>query len=224
MAESVFVRTRRLLTARIEDTLDAMEQANSGRTMREAIREVDRTIDDVRADREAAIARRNHAGSQQHMIATKIEELTEMARFALSKSREDLAEGALSRQLDLERQIAELDQVQQHARDEEEQLDESLAALRARKRQMEDALMAFTIAQKEAAPGGSVRLKRTRDVERRVERAGAAFDRALTGAGGVGLTQSKVEDIDQVAEIDSLRKSATVAERLAALKQANPTG
>ncbi len=224
MAESVFLRTRRLLTARIEDTLDAMEQANSGRTMREAIREVDRTIDDVRADREAAIARRNNAGSQQHVIATKIEELTEMARFALSKSREDLAEGALSRQLDLERQIAELDQVQQHARDEEEQLDESLAALRARKRQMEDALMAFTVAQKEASPVGSVRLKRARDVERRVERAGAAFDRALTGAGGGALTQSTAEGIDQVAEIDSLRKSATVAERLAALKQANPAG
>lgn len=224
MAESVFLRTRRLLTARIEDTLDAMEQANSGRTMREAIREIDRTIDDVRADREAAVARRNHAASQQHMIATKIAELTEMARFALSKSREDLAEGALSRQLDLEGQIAELDQVRQHARDEEDKLDESLAALRARKRQMEDALMAFTIAQKEAAPGASVRLKRALDVERRVERAGAAFDRALTGAGGAALTQSTAKDIDQIAEIDSLRKSATVAERLAALKQANPAG
>ena len=40
MAESVFARVRRVLSGRIEDSVDAMERANSDGTMREAIREI----------------------------------------------------------------------------------------------------------------------------------------------------------------------------------------
>ncbi|MBA1879007.1 hypothetical protein HLX94_24455, partial [Escherichia coli] len=57
MAESVFLRVRRLLSAKVEDSVDAMERANSDGTMREAIREVDRAMDEVRRDREAAMTR-----------------------------------------------------------------------------------------------------------------------------------------------------------------------
>jgi phage shock protein A len=40
----------------------------------------------------------------------------------------------------------------------------------------------------------------------------------MAGAGGVGFTRADAETINRVAEIDGLQKSATVAERLAALK------
>ncbi|MDP3550809.1 MAG: PspA/IM30 family protein [Novosphingobium sp.] len=217
MAESVFARVRRLLSARIEDSVDAMECANSDGTMREAIREVSRAIDEVRSDQEKAMTRRLQAARQQEMIAKKVDELTAKARFALQEGREDLAEGALKRQVDLEEQAGGLDQVQSLAREEEARLEESLSALRARKKQMEEALAAFAIARTEASLGGDGHAA-TRTVERQVENAEAAFDRAMTGAGGIGFTRGDAEAINQVAEIDTLAKKATVAERLAALK------
>lgn len=219
MSESVFLRVRRLLSARIEDSVDAMERANSDSTMREAIREVGRAIDEVRADKERAMARRLQAARQQEMIAKKVTELTDKARFALKEGRDDLAEGAVARQIELEEQARQLDQVQAVARDEEAKLEESLEALRARKRQMEEALSAFMSARTEAALGGDTGRSSKRNVERTVERAEAAFDRAMTGNGGVGFNRGDVEAINRVAEIDGLQKQATVAERLAALRQ-----
>jgi phage shock protein A len=219
MAESIFLRVRRLLSARVEDSVDAMERANSDGVMREAIREVDRAIDEVRADREQAMTRRLQAARQQGMLTKKVEELTGKARFALGQGRDDLAEGALARQVDLEQQAERLDAVQANAREEEARLEESLTALRTRKHEMEEALAAFAIAHAEASLGGDGGLQNQRDVERKVERAEAAFDRAMTGAGGAGFARSDVAAINKVAELDTLQKTATVAERLAALKQ-----
>lgn len=219
MAESIFLRVRRLLSARIEDSVDAMERANSDGTMREAIREVDRAIDEVRADQEKAMARRLQAARQQDMIRNKVEELTSKARFALQEGREDLAEGALSRQVDLEQQTGNLDQVQVLAREEEAKLEESLAALRGRKAEMEEALAAFAAARTDASMGGDGGFTNRRQVERKVEQAEAAFDRAMTGAGGAGFTRGDAQAMNRVAEIDTLQKGATIAQRLAALKQ-----
>lgn len=219
MPESILLRVRRLLSARVEDSIDAMERANSDATMREAIREVGRVVDEVRADKERVMARRLQAARQQEMIGKKVAELTDKARFALKEGRDDLAEGAVSRQIDFEEQGRQLDQVQSLARDEEAKLDESLQALRARQRQMEEALTAFLAARTEAALGGDTGKVVKRDVERSVERAEAAFDRAMTGNGGVKFARGDVEAINRVAEIDGLQKSATVAERLAALRR-----
>lgn len=218
MAESIFSRVGRLLSARIEDSVDAMERANNDGVMREAIREVDRTIDAVRADQERAMTRRLQAARQAEMIGKKLEELTAKARFAVESGRDDLAEGALRRQVDLEGQTGRLEDVQLLARQEEAKLEDSLAALRARKAQMTEALSAFDVARGDAALGGDGGFHNARRHERQVEQAEAAFDRAMTGAGGVGFSRGDAYAINRVAEIDTLQKGATVAQRLAALK------
>ena len=218
MSESVFVRVRRLLSARIEDNVDAMERANSDGTMREAIREIDRAIDEVRGQQEQVMTRRLQAARQHTMILGKNEELTTKARFALSEGRDDLAEGALARQVDLEGELGKLVDIQAQAREEEGKFEESLAALRARKRQMEEALAAYSVARSEASMGGDVNSQPARDIARKVEGAEAAFDRAMTGAGGAGFQRGDLDAINKVAEIDTMVKRASVSERLAALK------
>ncbi len=222
MAESIFARVSRILSAHVEDTVDQMEQAGGEAVMREAVREADRAIDQVKAQLEAAMGRRLQAARQQQMLAKRLEELTEKAKFALKEGREDLAEAALSRQIDLEGQVQKLDDVQAQAREEEARLDDGLASLKARKTQMEDALSAYAIAQREAALGGDGPGRPERSAEKKVDAAEQAFDRAMSGAGGVGLTRSDAETINRVAEIDGLQKSASVAERLAALKAGAP--
>ena len=218
MAESIFARVSRLLSATVEDAVDRMEQAGGDAVMREAIREADRAIDEVKRQLEATMARRLQATRQQKMLAGRVAELTTKAKFALGEGREDLAEAALSRQVDFEEQAKKLDAVQAQAREEEQRLEDGLTALKARKSQMEEALSAYLISRREAALGGDGPTRPERSAEKKVDAAEQAFDRAMSGAGGVGFTRGDADTINRVAEIDGMQKSATVAERLAALK------
>ena len=218
MAESIFTRVSRIFSARVEDAVDRMEQAGGESVMREAVREADRAIDQVKAEIEAVMTRRLQAVRQKQMLDQRLAELTEKAKFALKEGREDLAEAALSRQLDLESQSERLAQIQTQAHAEEARLDDGLTALKARKSQMEEALNAYAIAQREASLGGDGPNRPERSAEKQVDAAEQAFDRAMTGAGGIGFTRGDADTINRVAEIDGLQKSATVAERLAALK------
>ena len=218
MAESIFARVSRLLSATVEDAVDRMEQAGGDAVMREAIREADRAIDQVKAELESTMARRLQAARHQKMLAERAEELTTKAKFSLDQGREDLAEAALSRQIDFEAQAKELETVQQQARREEQRLEDGLAALSARKRQMEDVLQAYLVSRREAAHGGDGPSRPDRSAEKKVDAAEQAFDRAMAGAGGVGFARADADTINRVAEIDGMQKSATIAERLAALK------
>lgn len=220
MAESIFMRVRRLISASVEDAVDAMERAGGTSVMREAIREVDRAIDEVRTAQEAATARRLQAMRQQRLFREKLTVLEDKARFALSQNREDLAEAAVSRQLDFEAEARRLDEVQEQASSEAAELETCLVSLTTRRTQMEEALSAFTVARQEAAcrsDGSGTPQRRTRT---RVERAEQAFDRAMAGAGGVsGLTRADGAAIAKVAEIATLERSATIAQRMAGLRR-----
>jgi phage shock protein A len=218
MVESIFTRVSRLLSATVEDTVDRMEKAGGDAVMREAIREADRAIDQVKSEVQSTMARRLQVARQQKMLNERAQELTAKAKFALGEGREDLAEAALTRQLDFEVQAKSLDAVQQQAREEEQRLEEGLAALNARKRQMDDALQAYTASRREAVLGGDGPVRTDRSAEKKLDAAEQAFDRAMAGAGGVGFTRADGDTLNRVAEIDVMQRSATVAERLAALK------
>jgi len=218
MAESIFARVSRLLSATVEDAVDRMEQAGGDVVMQEAIREADRAIDQVKAERESATARRLQAARQQKMLTERAEELTAKAKFAVSQGRDDLAEAALSRQIDFEAQAEKLSALQQQLREEEQKLEDGLTAMTARKRQMEDALQAYLISRREAAHGGDGPTRPGRTAEQKVDAAEQAFNRAMTGSGGVGFAPTDAATINRVAEIDGMQKTATVAQRLAALK------
>ena len=184
MAESIFLRVRRIVSATVEEAVDAMERAGGTGVMREAIRVVDRAIDEVRAEHDAAATRGLQATRQQRLFRERIAGLDEKARFALAEGRQDLAEAAIARQLDFEAQAARLETVQTDAATEAARLDECLIALRTRKTQMGEALEAFELAQRDASFGGEGSTRTGRTTEKRVERAEAAFDRAMAGAGG----------------------------------------
>lgn len=219
MAESIFRRISRLLSASAEDAVDQLERAGGEAVMREAIREADRAIDQVKSEHATVMARRLQAARQQQQLQKKVCELTEKAGFAVAEGRDDLAEAALSRQIDFEAQASQLDEVQARSREEEAKLEEGLAALQARKRQMEDSLAAFLASRRDAALGGDGPVAHPeRSAEKIVDAAEQAFDRAMSGAGGVNFNRTDAATIDKVAAIDALQKSTSVAARLAALK------
>jgi phage shock protein A len=218
VAESIFLRVRRICSARIEDTVDRMETEGGDAVMREAIREVDRAIDEIRAQQQGAMGRRLQAAKQQAMVEAKIAELGSKASFAVDNGRDDLAEAALTRQVDFEAELEKLKKTQGSTSEEEAKLEHSLASLRSRKVQMEDALRAFSEAEVETSMGGDKGFHVQQRIERKVEQAEAAFDRAMGGAGGVSFTRADADTINKVSELDELAKGSSVAGRLAALK------
>lgn len=218
MAESVFARVQRLLSAKVEDTVDRMETAGGEGVMRESIREVDRAIDEMRSDQNAAMARRLQAARQQEMVNKKIAELGAKAAFAVEQGRDDLAEAALQRQVEFEEEIGKLQKVQDGGSEQEQKLDDAITALKTRKGQMQEVLDAFCQSQADAMVGGDGAMQLAQAIDKKVENAEAAFDRAMGGAGGVNFSRTDADTINKVAELDGLQKSASVASRLAALK------
>jgi len=214
MAEPIYLRVRRVLSASAEDSVDALERLGGASVMREAIRQVDRALDEVRVEQEAAIDRGAQAKRQQARIGERVADLEEKARFALSKGRDDLAEAALASQLDFEAQAERLARVEADAANEKGRLDGCVAELAARRQQMEKDLAAFEAARREArscAEGGE-----DRGIQRKVDRAQRTFDRVMANAGGAPAGRVDAPE----AEIDALRKEAAVADRLAALRAA----
>ncbi len=159
MAESVFIRVRRVLSASVEDVVAALERASGSSLMREAIRQVARAADEVRAEQEGNAGRLSAAKQEEGKIRTRIAQLDSKARYAMGKARDDLAGAAVSLQLDLEAELARLDRVQAEATEQALRLDECATALAQRKAQMERELAAFEAAQPIDGLGGAMQAR-----------------------------------------------------------------
>lgn len=220
MAESLSARVSRIVSATIEHAVDERERRGGTVVMAETIREVDRIVDEVRAEQGAAAVRRLQAARQEKLVAERLGKLEDKARFALGQGRDDLAEAAIAQQVDLEAQFATLRTVQADAAEEEARMSECLQSLNNRKAELEDALRTFELASREA--GVDVAGGPCRDAarERKVERAQAAFDRAAGGAGAINAARTDAATAAKVGEIDALQRQATIADRLAALREA----
>lgn len=219
MADTIIARVRRIIAAHLEDAVDLRERAGGTSVMREAIREVERIIDQVCAEHSAATARQYQSARQARMFRDRLAGLDEKARFALAEGREDLAEAAISRQLDFEAQAVLLEKAAAEAQAEVSQLEDSLTALRSRKGQMEDELAAVAAKQSVVDGEYAPAPRSATDAGRRVEQAESAFQRALSGIGGEAPPGiGDIQGAAKVAEIDTLQKRITIARRIAQLR------
>ena len=219
MAENIFARVKRIVSGGVEDVVDSMEKAGGEAVMREAIREVDRALDEARAEMGKAAAVKAQAARQIQMVSGKLDELTAKAKFAVEQNRAELAEAAIARQVDLEAQTPILDSARKDAEGEEERLRACVAALAARKREMEADLAAFVAAKREVTTGAVAASIAGDAPDRRVERAQQAFDRGMTGAGGVtGAGAPDHDTAKKLAELETLARRQKINDRISSLK------
>jgi phage shock protein A len=212
MSETLFVRVKRIVSANINDVVDNMEKAQAEIVMKEAIREVDKATDEVRAELGKAMAKGHHANSTIEQTKKKIADLSEKAKFAIEQKRDDLAEAALARQIDLEVQIPVLDAVIADAKTEQGKLEEFVAALNGRKREMQADLKSFEEARiANAADAAST-------MGDRVNKAEAVFDRAMKSASGLEAVRTPGTAV-KIAELEQLARARSIADRLADLKK-----
>jgi phage shock protein A len=137
------------------------------------------------------------------------ETLSEQAAIALQEGREDLAEAAVAKQMDIEAQLPVMEKSLLEATEQMKELEGYIAALQAKKREMQEELELFR-KKKQSEPSAS-----NASPEAKVDRAKAAFERVM----GTGMPPSEGHaDEAKLAELEALTRQNRVKERLEALK------
>ncbi|MEJ2640279.1 MAG: PspA/IM30 family protein [Desulfosarcinaceae bacterium] len=219
MKEGLIARVGRIVSGSVHSLIDAIENAAPETVMEEAIREIDGAIDEVRAELGKVVAGKHLANTRLLETNQQHEELAARIELAVKESREDLAEAAIARQLDLEAQIPILEATINDSGAQEKELEGYIKALQAKKREMQAEQRQFRANVTEAPAASSAQTGGGADVEGKVSKASSAFDRVVEKATGVpGGQSADRKSAVQLAELEELARKNRIQERLAAVK------
>lgn len=221
MNETLSSRVKRIVAGGAHAIVDAIEDVAPEVVMEQAIREIDGAIDDVRAELGKVLANKHLATKRLGEENGKHEALGERIELALNEQREDLAEAAISQQLDIEAQLPVIEGAIRDGSDAEKELEGYLSALGAKRREMIADVQAFRAAREQASGAAAVPgHAASSDVERRVARAEAAFERLIVKHTGLppGSAPGDRKTAAQLAELEDLSRQNQIRERLAVVK------
>ncbi len=140
-------RVQRVVASSLETATDAAERLSGTSLMRHAVRELDQSVTAHNSKREATLLRRTQADQQQALVRDQLKRLSEDARFAIAKGRDDLAAQTIARQIDCERELERLDGVAAEARNEAASLADGIAEISRRKTRLQAELRTIDSAQ-----------------------------------------------------------------------------
>ena len=219
MKEGLIARVGRIVSGSVYSLIDAIENAAPESVMEEAIREIDGAIGEVRAELGRVVAAKHLANTRLLETNQQHEELSAKIELAVKASREDLAEAAIARQLDLEAQIPVLEATINDNSAQEKELEAYIAALQAKKREMQAELRQFRANITESPAGSAGQTGGDADVEGKVSKATSAFERVVEKATGLpGGQNADRKSAVQLAELEALARKNRIQERLAAIK------
>ena len=224
MKESLIGRVGRIISGSFNSLIDVIENAAPETVMSEAIREIDAAIDDVRVELGRVVASKHLANKRLMEENRKHEDLGEKIELAVKEDRDDLAEAAISQQIDIEVQIPVLEATIDDCGNNEKELEGYITALQAKKREMKEELRQFRESMKETITASSSisdsGAEVSSDVERKVAKAESAFERIAekaTGIPGGGHTADR-QTATKLAELEEMARKNRIQERLAAIK------
>ena len=226
MREKLTGRVGRIITGSFHALVDAVESAAPEVVMEQALREIDGAIEEVRAELATVIANKHLANTRLGQVNARIEDLVEKIELAVTENRDDLAEAAISRQLDIEAQVPVLENQITDLGSEEKELESYIAALQGKKREMKEELLYYKNSMKEGAPAEIGSAAGRAGVESRVSQAESAFDRVLGNATGMSSDSLSTDKASAAAlnELEDLARRNRVQERLAAIKKTRGEG
>lgn len=222
MRENIANRVGRIISGSLNALVDAVENAAPETVMEEAIREIDGAVDEVRAELGKVVASKHLANQRLMEESQKHDELSEKIELAVKQERDDLAQAAISAQLDIEAQIPVLESTISDCGSQEKELEGYISALQARKREMKEDLKKFRESRTESSSlaaggdGGS-----DASVASRVSKAESAYERVVENATGI-MGRAGVGDRESAAkltELDDMARKNRVNERLEQIKQ-----
>lgn len=219
MSESIATRVSRLISGSVNALIDAVENVAPEMVLEQAIREIDAASDEVRAELGRVIGTRHLANKRLMDENARHAELTQQIEVAVGQQRDDLAEAAIARQMDIEAQLPVLQSTIADAAAKQKELEGYTAALHGRRREMEAELDSFRAAKRREATiaaGGSA-AGGDGGVAKRVADAEGAFARVLSRA-GVPTRPGSDGDAAKLAELEDLARRNRIRERLEAAK------
>lgn len=221
MVDTLSTRVGRIISGSAHALIDAIEGAMPDAVLQQTLREIDKAIDDVRTELGRTIASKHLANKRLTEQSSRHEELSSQVELALREGREDLARAAVEHQLDVEAQVPVLESTVAEAARRETELEGYVAALLAKRREMEEAFQSMVLARARGAEAAGAAPSGANDgpgVARRVDNATGAFDRLMAREGAPALGSVNREQGAKLAELDGLARRNRVEERLAAIK------
>jgi phage shock protein A len=226
---TLFQRAHDILAAKANKTLDAAEQPDEMLDL-----SYEQMLDQLTKVRQALVtvaASRKQIELQEQQLQHSADHLQEQAKAALGLGRDDLAREALQRKAAAQAQIDGMESQHQQLSEEEEKLEQTLAALQERvnqfRTQKETLKAQYTAANAEASVNESVAgisttlgdsgaaLERAQDKIANMQARAGALDELLQS----GVLEDVGGDTDDIQkELDEAGSSADVDRELAALK------
>lgn len=214
MSETLARRVGRLVSGGFHALADAAENLMPEAVMNESIREIERAIDEVRAELGRVLAQKHLAAKKMADEGNRHEALGADLQAAAA-GRDDLAEAGIAEQMDIEARLPVLENTIADCAAQEKELEGFIAALQAKRREMQQQLQEWKAVQSKAdagvAPGG------IRGIERNAEKSAGAFNRVMGRQNAVHST-AEAAQLAKLKELEDLSRSNRIAERLAALK------
>jgi len=216
MAETLALRVTRILAGSAHAFLDVVEDLAPEAMLRQAVREIDQVMSEVRADLGKVEAAKHLVTSQINKLNNENEQIATHIETALAAGKEDLARAGIERQTLIDDQTPVLQRSLAEQQERAGELERYITALAAKRREMEEALQQYLASLAHAGSAGSAS-KGSHDA--RVEDARSAFDRVLARQVGVtALSSGEQGDAQKLKELQDLARNNRIEERLAQLK------
>lgn len=220
MKEGITSRVGRIIAGGANRLVDMLENSAPEMVLGEAVREIDNALYEVRSELGKVAAKKHLITSRLREKNRKQEDLSSKAELAIKQGREDLAEAAVAAQLDIEAQIPVLENTIRQCSESEKEFEGYIAALQARKREMQEELKVYCKSKSEAGAiknSGQKPATGISRVEARVTRAESVFDRFLEKSPCRSHTD-EMKTQSQLAELEDLSRKSRIQERLTTLK------
>ena len=219
MSETLSRRVGRLVSGGFHALINAAENLAPEAVMNESIREIERAVDEVRTELGKVLAQKHLAAKKMADESNRHEAIDANLQTAVNAGRDDLAEAGIAEQMDIEARLPILENTIADCAAQEKELEGFIAALQAKKREMQQQLQDWHAAQqsmgtgKTAGGNGSDLNRITRDAEK----SGNAFDRVMGRQNSVH-SNTDAAQLAKLKELEDLSRNNRIAERLAALK------
>ena len=219
MSETLSRRVGRLVSGGFHALIDAAENLAPEAVMNESIREIERAVDEVRTELGKVLAQKHLAAKKMADESNRHEAIDANLQAAVDAGRDDLAEAGIAEQMDIEARLPILENTIADCAAQEKELEGFIAALQAKKREMQQQLQDWRAAQQgmgtgKTAGGNGSDLNR---IARDAEKSGNAFDRVMGRQNSVHSSTDAAQ-LAKLKELEDLSRNNRIAERLAALK------
>lgn len=218
MSDTLKTRVGRIIAGSVNALLDHIEDQQPEAMMSQSLRDLDTLLDDVRHELGKTSANLHLARQQHARLNQQHQTLAEHIEHALAEGRDDLAQAAIARQIDIEAQLPVMDASLAELHAGEQALAGYVAALQGKKRELADTLQAYQLSSKQAAAPASASTEP--GIAHRLEQVARGFENVYQRQTGLSLNhaQASLQQDSQLQALDKLVREQQIAERLARIK------